>query len=331
MANRDDDEIYELRNSNGTGIWILSYGARLMKWLYRGVNVVCGFDTAEEYRQSKEPFFGATVGRYANRIAGGRFMLNGKQYQLPINNPPNHLHGGVGGFHNRNWHVLTSDQQHVRLQYKAADGEEGYPGAATVTIEYKLTQNDELQIRYEATCDEDTIINLTHHSYFNLNGHGTGDVLNHSLQLQAHSFTPLNADLIPTGEIKDVEGSPFDFRNPKKMGAGLSVANEQLTIAGGYDHNFVLQAEPKAPVARAVGDLSGICLEVFTDQPGLQFYTGNFLKGENRLNSGYYDNRRTAFCLETQHFPDSPNHPHFPSTILRKNQVFATTSTYKLS
>ena len=330
-TNRLEISALSLRNKNGTTVRITPYGARVMEWRFRNINLVAGYNQPEEYLSATEPYYGATIGRFANRIAHGRFVLNGEQHQLIINNPPNHLHGGPGGFHAVMWKVLSEDEHSITLQYHSPDGEEGYPGNLLVNLQYTLTDDDALHIRYEATSDAATVVNLTHHSYFNLNGEGSGDILQHEVQIAADYFTPITKTLIPTGEIRSVEGTPFDFRLSRTVGERIGLPDEQLQFGRGYDHNFVLSKNDDGFAARVRGDRTGVVLEVFTDQPGMQFYTGNFMTGTNTMASGKKDEYRTAFCLETQHFPDSPNQPAFPSTVLLPGETFRSFTTYKLS
>lgn len=330
-TNRLEISALSLRNKNGTTVRITPYGARVMEWRFRNINLVAGFNQPEEYLSATEPYYGATIGRFANRIAHGRFVLNGEQHQLIINNPPNHLHGGSGGFHAVMWKVLSEDEHSITLQYHSPDGEEGYPGNLLVNLQYTLTDDDALHIRYEATTDAATVVNLTHHSYFNLNGEGSGDILQHEVQIAADHFTPISKTLIPTGEIRSVEGTPFDFCLSRTVGERIGLPDEQLQFGRGYDHNFVLNKNEDGLAARVRGDRTGVVLEVFTDQPGMQFYTGNFMTGTNTMASGKKDEYRTAFCLETQHFPDSPNQPAFPSTVLLPGETFRSFTTYKLS
>lgn len=326
--------LYFLKNGN-LFVAITNYGARIVSIIFndkesKETDIVTGFDSIDNYLNAKEPYHGAIVGRYANRIAGGRFLLNGRKYQLAVNNPPNHLHGGPGGFHNQVWDVEDVQATNLQLGYLSRDGEEGYPGNLKVQISYSLTGKNELIIRYRAETDETTIINLTSHPFFNLNGQGKTSVLNHRLQVNADNYTPVDANLIPTG-IAPVENTPFDFRMIKPIGKEINEVNEQLKYGSGYDHNFVLNGKGLRQAARAVGDQSGIVMDVMTDQPGMQLYTGNFMKGEHRIKYGLRDDFRTAFCLETQHYPDSPNHPGFPSTILEPGVLFQSTTIYKFS
>ena len=265
------------------------------------------------------PYFGATIGRYANRIAGGRFFLNGKAVSLTVNNPPNHLHGGFSGFDKAVWEAKagTKDEPSLQLDYESKDGEEGYPGKMNVTVIYTL-KDDALDILYQATTDQDTIVNLTNHSYFNLKGAGEGDILNHELQINADRFTPINEALVPTGELRPTDDTPFDFKKPMRIGVRISAKEEQLSFGRGYDHNFVLIG-PHALLkwaARVREPSTGRTLEIWTTEPGLQVYTGNFLRGDLVGKKGKTYGLRGGLCLETQHFPDSPNRNEFPSTVL---------------
>ena len=282
-------------------------------------DIVLGFETLEEYVHNPR-YFGALIGRHANRIARGRFSLNGIEYQLPCNNGANHLHGGFRGFDKRVWTVREDDNA-LHLTYFSKDGEEGYPGNVTAFVDYTLLDN-ELRIDYRATTDRDTIVNLTNHSYFNLRGEGT--ILDHELTLHADHFTPVSEDLIPTGEIKRVAGTPMDFRNGKAIGS-------ELQAAGGYDHNFVLNDWDGSlrSAARLYEPATGRVLEILTTEPGIQFYSGNFLDGSFTGKNGFVLTRYTGLCLEPQHFPDAPNHPNFPSTVLRPGEEYKHTSIYR--
>lgn len=312
---------------------ITNYGARIVALIVPDKNqeptdVVVGFDSLKGYFQATETYHGAIVGRYANRIARGRFQLNGRTYQLSINNPPNHLHGGPNGFNNQVWKVEKATGNRIQLSYFSKDGEENYPGNLTVTLAYTLTDQDELVITYEATTDQPTVFNITAHPFFNLNGQGKGSIEDHLLQIHADHYTPVDETLIPTG-VFPVAQTAFDFREPKRIGEHIHDKDEQLKFGAGYDHNFVLNGEGLRSAGRAFGDKSGIAMEVITDQPGMQLYTGNFMKGENTIKYGLKDRYREAFCLETQHYPDSPNHPGFPSTVLHPGNVFRSTTIYK--
>ncbi len=314
-----------LQNRKNLRAAICNYGARLVELIYNDVNVIVGFPTLQDYYLPPKFYHGATIGRYANRIKNGEFKLNDTVYTLPVNNGPNHLHGGPKGFHNRVWEVESAEGHSATLRYLSTDGEEGYPGNVEVWVTYTLTDDDALEISYKATADAATPINLTNHAYFNLNGGGTA--LNHQLQINADRFTPVDETLIPAG-IEPVEGTAFDFRTLKLIGRDINNNEEQIRIGGGYDHNYVLNKEGENRLsfaAKAIGDRSGIVMETFTDQPGVQLFSGNF--PEEVLPSSY----RTSFCLETQHFPDSPNHPSFPNTILEAGQTFTSKTIYKFS
>lgn len=328
-----------LKNSNGVKMQVTTLGARVMNlWVpdQSGtlVDVVLGFDNPEEYLGSSEPFFGTAIGRYGNRIAKGKFELDGKTYSLPINNGQNTLHGGPGGFHNVNWTVVESDDSHIVFYYVSKDGEEGFPGNLSVKMTYFLTAENEFKITYEAETDQATPINLTHHSFFNLNGEGVGDVLDHELQLVASKYTPVDSTLIPFGTNDPVAGTPMDFTQAKPIGRDISQITEQLTFGGGFDHNWVLDKKKEGELelaAKVFAPQTGIGMDVWTTEPGIQFYSGNFLDGTIKGKGGKPYNFRAAFCLETQHFPDSPNQPAFPSTILRPGEKYNQTCVYKFS
>jgi aldose 1-epimerase len=323
--------LYTLTNAHGMELRAMSYGATIVSLRVpdrdgRSDDVVLGFDALDGYLQP-EPYLGAIVGRYGNRIAKGRFTLDGKTYQLATNNGPNHLHGGVKGFDKAVWEAEPFDrdgQSGVVFTHASPDGDEGYPGTLNARVTYTLTPANELIVDYSATTDKATPINLTQHSYFNLAGAGTGEILNHQLTLDADRFTPVDATLIPTGDLAPVEGTPFDFRRPTAIGARIGADHPQLKYGNGYDHNWVLNGEPGRlrHAARLVEPTSGRTLDVSTTEPGVQFYTGNFLDGTLTGRSGRVYKRRYGLCLETQHFPDSPNHPTFPSTILRAGEHF---------
>jgi aldose 1-epimerase len=325
-------QIYTLTNVHGIEARIMTYGAALvsLKTPDRGgklQNILLGFDSLGPY-VAGVPYFGATVGRYANRIAGGRFALDGKSYQLPQNNGPNSLHGGNRGFDKRVWtaHPMeTRAGASLRLTYVSADGEEGYPGELTAHVTYRLEDDDTLTIEYEARTTAATPINLANHAYFNLTGDPDRTILDHILQINADRFTPVNATLIPTGEIRAVADTPFDFRAPRSIGSRISIKDEQLRLGGGYDHNWVVDSNGTGALNLAavlIDPSSGRSLEIRTTQPGLQFYSGNFLDGKP-AGAGTVFKYRAGLCLETQHFPDSPNQPSFPSTILRPGQVYS--------
>lgn len=316
---------YTLSNSNGFEVSVTNYGGAVtsLKTPDRDGNfgdIVLGFETLDEYVQCPR-YFGALIGRHANRIARGRFSLDGVEYQLPCNNGPNHLHGGFKGFDKRVWDVRESDNA-LHLTYFSKDGEEGYPGNLTAFVDYTLLDN-ELRVDYRATTDRATIVNLTNHSYFNLRGAGT--ILDHELMLNADHFTPVSEDLIPTGEIKAVEDTPMDFRHPKAIGSELA------NVAGGYDHNFVLNDWDGTLrlAARLHEPVTGRTLEILTTEPGMQFYSGNFLDGSLIGRNGVAYELYTGLCLEPQHFPDAPNHSNFPSTVLRPGEEYKQTTIYR--
>lgn len=330
--------LYVLKNKGGVQAVFTNYGARWVSLLLpdkAGVvtDVVVGLTSVDAYKNAEEPYYGATVGRYANRIANGLFTLEGKEYRLAQNNPPNHLHGGIEGFQYKVWDVTEHNDSSITFTYLSPDGEEGYPGNLQVTAVYTLTDANEVSVDFEASTDKTTVLNLTNHAYFNLNGQGSGDVLQHTLMINADRYTPMDATSIPLGELANVEGTPFDFRTPTAIGARIDQDNEQLKNGGGYDHNFVLNKSGDAAslAAIATGDKSGIQMEVYTTEPGIQLYTGNFMAGKHILKGGFKDEKRNAFCLETQHFPDSPNQPQFPSTVLQPGQTFTSHSVFKFS
>jgi aldose 1-epimerase len=331
-------DLYTLTNAHGIEVRITNYGATVVSIQTPDRNgamadIVLGFDDFERYKTNTS-FLGVVVGRYGNRIAKGRFSLDGMEYTLATNNGPNHLHGGLKGFDKAVWtarSVETADGPSVELEYLSKDGEEGYPGNLSAKVVYTLTGDDELRIDYSATTDRKTVVNLTNHSYFNLAG--AGDILAHEVEINADRFTPVDATLIPTGVLQPVEGTPFDFRRPAPIGARIDQPDEQLGFGGGYDHNFVVNREGEglSLAARVTDPASGRMLEVRTTEPGVQFYTGNFLNGTIRGKGGQLYQRRAGFCLETQHFPDSPNHPTFPSTVLEPRQRYETTTVFAFS
>ncbi len=336
--------LYTLTNAQGMRADITDYGAIVVRLTApdrqgRLEDVVLGFNRVEDYVKAS-PFFGAVVGRYGNRIAGGRFTLDGKTYALATNNSPGglpcHLHGGQVGFDKVLWRgepQLRDNVAGLQLTYLSRDGEEGYPGNLEVTVCYRLTNDNALHVEYSAVTDRPTPVNLTQHSYFNLKGEGHGDINGHVLKLQARRMTPVNVGLIPTGEIRDVSGTPFDFTTPHAIGARLGAADEQLRFGGGYDHNWVLDrdAEPLSLAAEVFEPDSGRVLQVWTEEPGIQFYGGNFLDGSYAGKGGRPYVYRGGFCLETQHYPDSPNQPAFPSTILRPGGTYRTTTVFRFA
>jgi aldose 1-epimerase len=329
-------DLYVLTNSKGMKAKIITYGAILTELHVPDRNgkladVVLGFDDLQGYLAG-HPFFGATVGRVANRIAKGKFTLDGKEYSLAVNNGPNSLHGGLKGFDKAVWkaeQVKVADGVAVRFSHLSPDGDEGYPGKLSVTVTYTLTNENALKIDYQATTDKPTPVNLTNHSYFNLAGHQAGDILGQELTLQADEYTPADDTLIPTGEIKSVKGTPLDFTKPTTIGSRIA----QLKTTGGYDHNFVLRGGGKklAPAARVYEPKSGRVMEMETTEPGVQLYTSNGLDGKLKGKSGVAYPKHAAFCLEAQHFPDSVNHPNFSSVILRPGKTYSQTTVYKFS
>ncbi|HUS00254.1 MAG TPA: aldose epimerase family protein [Chitinophagaceae bacterium] len=331
-------DLYVLKNHNGITAAITNYGGRLVSLLVpdksgKLTDVVVGFKTVQDFVSSAEPYFGATIGRVGNRIAKGKFTLDGKQYTLFTNNGPNTLHGGKKGFQAVVWDAAQLNNSTLELRYVAKDMEEGYPGNLTVKVTYSLTADDGFKCEYEATTDKKTVVNLTNHAFFNLNGEGSGTINDHVLQINADKYTPVDSTLIPTGKIEPVAGTPFDFRKPTTIGARVDDQHEQIINGKGYDHNFVLNAANGGMnhAATVVGDRSGIQMDVYTQEPGLQFYGGNFMQGKNTFKTGAKDDFRTAFCLETQHFPDAPNQASFPSIVLEPGKTYHTISEFKFS
>jgi aldose 1-epimerase len=331
--------IYTLTNANGMTVKIINYGAIVTEMTAPDRNgkfedVVLGFDKPDTYWSEsyvkKCPYFGAIVGRYGNRIAGGKFELDGVAYQLPVNNGPNSLHGGLKGFDKVVWDsepVETSEGQGVKLSYLSPDMEQGYPGNFLITVTYTLLNDNGLKIEYDGTIDKPCPVNVTHHGYFNLTGGAKTDILGHLMQILADRYTVVDSILIPTGELRPVEGTPMDFRQPHAIGERIA------QVEGGYDHNYVLSDSimPIRKVVRVEEPVSGRVMEVFTTEPGVQFYSGNFLDGSITGAGNVKYNQHWGFCLETQHFPDSPNQPEFPSTILEPGQHFRQTTIYKFS
>jgi len=330
-------EQYVLRNAGGVVAKVMTYGATLTDLLVpdrdgKPGSIVLGFDTFPPYL-GEVPYFGSTVGRYANRIARGVFELNGRQYTLATNNGPNHLHGGVRGFDKVVWRAEPHDDAQspsVTFTYRSPDGEEGYPGTLTVAVTYTLTAQNEIRLDYQATTDKATPINVTNHSYFNLAGEGTGTILEHELMIAADQFTPVDDTLIPTGAIAPVAGTPMDFTTPHRIGE--RIAEVPGAPPGGYDHNYVLRPHSGLALAARLSDVrSGRVMEVLTTEPGIQFYSGNFLDGKIHGRSGAAYVQHAALCLETQHFPDSVNHPNFPSVVLPPGQTFTSRTVYRFS
>lgn len=333
--------LYTLKNAAGMEVAITNFGGTIVSLKVpdragKIEDVVLGYDDFNGYLTPKSPYFGATVGRYANRIAKSKFSLDGQEYTVPANDGANSLHGGLKGFDKRVWSAKEfSDAkgEHLAMNYLSKDGEEGYPGNLTVQVEFTLTSRNQLKIEYSATTDHDTVLNLTNHSYFNLAGQGNGDILKTQLTLFASRFTPVDETLIPNGELRSVAGTPFDFRKPTPIGERIDASDEQLKLGHGYDHNWVLDESSGrlSLAARALDPASGRILEVLTTQPGIQFYTGNFLDGSIHGKGSKPIEHRTGFCLETQHFPDSPNHPKFPTAVLKPGQHFHSTTVFRFS
>jgi aldose 1-epimerase len=324
-------EVYTLRNARGMVVRAITYGAiiqaiRVPDRAGRLDDVTLGYDSLPGYL-TDSPYFGAVVGRYANRIARGRFALEGRTYRLATNNGPNHLHGGLKGFDKVVWKAESfqrGDIVGVKFQHTSPDGDEGYPGTVQTSVTYTLTPDNQLLVEYRATTDRATPVNLSQHSYFNLAGEGSGPILDHVLTIDAGRYTPVDSTLIPTGELAPVANTPFEFREPTPIGARIGQNHPQLQYGKGYDHNFVLERSGSGltHAVRVLEPRTGRTLDIFTTEPGLQFYSGNFLDGSIKGKSGHVYGHRTALVLETQHFPDSPNHPNFPSTILRPGQEY---------
>lgn len=330
---------FTLRNAAGMELRVTNYGATITAIRVpdrHGVfdDVVFGYHRVEDYINAvARPYIGSTIGRYGNRIAGGRFTLDGVTYQLAVNQPPHHLHGGRMGFDKVVWDAEVLPDG-VEMTYLAKDREEGYPGNMQVMVRFRLTEDNEVVISYHAVTDKPTIVNLTNHSYFNLAGEGHPTIEGHELMIRASAFTPVNDALIPTGEIRSVEGTPFDFRTSKRIGRDIDAEDEQIRFGRGYDHNWVFDPAPegeRVPMATLYEPDSGRVMDVYTSEPGVQFYAGAFLDGRLIGKSGRPYGLRSGLCLETQHFPDSPNHPHFPSTVLRPGEEFVSETMYVFS
>ncbi len=334
-------ELLWIHNASAIKAGFTNYGQRLVSLYVPDKNgdfkdVVLGLDSLEGFRKPSGLYFGAVIGRYGNRIAKGKFTLEDKEYQLAVNNNENHLHGGEKGFNDVVWEITGHKTNQVSFKRVSPDMEEGYPGNLTVTVNYTLTDANELLIKYKATTDATTHVNLTHHSFFNLKGEGEGDINDHILSINADRFTPVDDGSIPTGELREVARTPFDFRTPKAIGRDLEMENEQLKMGGGYDHNFVLNESPTNDdglvlAAKVLEPESGRVVEVYTNEPGVQFYGGNFLDGSTIGKSGKPYVKRGSFCLETQHFPDTPNQPGFPTTVLKPGETYTSICSYKFS
>jgi len=333
-------DLYTLTNRNGMEARIMNYGAIVTSLTAPDRNnkfddVVLGFNNLDSYLKG-HPYFGAIVGRYGNRIAKGRFTLDGVEYKLAVNNGENSLHGGIKGFDKVVWTATPTQTKSgavLTLTYLSKDGEEGYPGNLSAKVVYTLTNNNELRIDYTATTDKDTVTNLTHHSYFNLKGEGNGDILNHLLTLNANRFIPTDSGSIPLGDLRNVQGTPFSFLKSTAIGERINGTDQQLQFAGGYDHTWVINGQMGGlrQAATVYEPTTGRVMQVWTTEPGVQFYTGNFLDGTLTGKSGKVYQKRYGLCLETQHYPDSPNHPQFPTTTLRKGATYKSTTIYRFS
>lgn len=340
MPDHQEVALYTLTNSNGMKVKVITYGGIVVSIEVPDRNgkmddIVLGYGNINDYINNNSPYFGAIIGRYANRIAEGKFALESKAYILAVNNGVNHLHGGMKGFDKVIWSAESfqnDTEVGLKLHYLSKDMEEGYPGNLSVKVIYKLNDKNELSIEYNAVTDKATPVNLTNHTYFNLAGEGNGTILNHELMINADFYTPVDDTLIPTGKIETVKGTPFDFTTPKPIGRDIGQQNQQLLFGGGYDHNFVLnKAEGMKLAATIYEPTTGRFMEVLTEEPGIQFYGGNLLDGRLIGKSGKPYIYRGGFCLETQHYPDSPNQPNFPITNLRPGEKYSTTTVYKFS
>ncbi|MBE4948967.1 aldose epimerase family protein [Chryseobacterium culicis] len=335
----DSIKKYTLTNKNGMKVEVINFGGIVTSLTAPDRNgkyedVVLGFTKPEGYFEGNPYYFGALIGRYGNRIANAKFSLEGKTYEIDKNDGPNSLHGGKEGFHTRFWNIeAVKDAKFptLKLSYTSTDGEEGYPGKLTTTVFYTLTDDNALEISYEAETDKPTVVNLTQHSYFNLSGNFTKTITDHELLINADHFLPVNETLIPTGEQKDVKGTPFDFTAAKSIGKDINAEDDQLKKGKGYDHNWILNGKGLRTIAQVYHPATGRLMEVLTDEPGVQFYSGNFLDGKFDTKTGGKNEFRTGFCLETQHFPDSPNQPSFPSTELKPGQKYHSKTIYKFS
>ncbi|WNJ19113.1 aldose epimerase family protein [Pontibacter sp. G13] len=328
-------DLYHLEGE-GIKVAISNHGGRIVSlWVKdkagEWTDIVLGFNELEPFRAS---YYGATIGRYGNRIAKGAFIVDGVEYQVPVNNGVNSLHGGPKGFHDVVWEVEESDSKHISMRYVSPDGDMGYPGELNALVTFTVTEGPGLQIDYEATTDAPTVVNLTNHAFYNLNGEGEGSINDHQLKINAAHFTPVDEGLIPTGELRPVKGTPFDFSELTVIGSRVEVENEQLAFGKGYDHNFALNigyTDTLHYACTVIGDQSGIQMDIWTQEPGLQFYGGNFMDGSLKGKAGNSYEFRNSFALETQHFPDSPNHPDFPNTELRPGETYQTSTLHTFS
>jgi aldose 1-epimerase len=331
-------ELFLLSNAKGVEMSVSNYGAKIVSLHVpdrhgRWTDVVLGKSCIADYLDGREPYLGAICGRTANRIAGGRFVLDGAEYPLAVNNGPNSLHGGIKGFHAVVWDLVQASERKLDLSYLSVDGEEGFPGNLKVALSYELTDDDALAITYRAETDRATIINLTNHSYFNLSGEGDPSIGDHLLQMDADLFLPTDAVAIPLGPQREVAGTPFDFRQPRAIGERIATPNEQLAFGNGYDHNYIIRREVPglAHAARVVAPKTGITMDVYTTEPGVQLYTGNYLDGGFEGKNGHRYPQRSAFCLETQHYPDAVHHKEYPSVTLRPSVRFESKPIYRFS
>ena len=330
-------KLYWIKNTD-IEVAFTNYGGRIVGlWVPdkdgKMTDVVVGMNSVSGFANATEPYFGATIGRVGNRIAKGKFTLNGKEYTIPTNNNGNTLHGGNKGFQYVVWDAEQPDDKTLILTYNSPDMEEGFPGNLEVKVTYSVTSDQSIKMEYEATTDKASPVNLTNHAFFNLNGEGSGEILDHKVQIFADQFTPVDAGLIPSGELRDVKETPFDFTEPHTIGERIETENNQLKNGDGYDHNFVLNKTEDGMnhAAMFTGDKSGIVMNVYTQEPGVQFYSGNFMQSKNTFKSGAKDDYRTAFAIETQHFPDAPNQENFPSIILEPGETYHTISEYQFS
>ncbi|MFC5285242.1 aldose epimerase family protein [Pedobacter alpinus] len=327
-------KLYTLKNNKGITVNICNYGARITHFIIpqkgNQIDIVLGFNSIDEYINNSEFYYGVTVGRFANRIKDAKFILNNKTYNLEVNNGINSLHSGTKAFHNSVWEVLYHSETEIKMQIISQDGDGGFPGELICDILFNLNDDGELAINYTATTDKDTVVNLTNHAYFNLNGEGSGTILDHDVKIEAQQFVPINDNCTPLGNFSTVEATPFDFREFTAISKKLDFDHPQVKIGNGFDHSFVLnQKEAFNLAATAKGDITGLTLEVYTNQPGMQFYTGNYLSTDVGKSGNIYS-ERTGFCFETQHHPDSPNQPNFPSTVLKAGDIFTSKTIYKV-
>ena len=336
-VNQKPVDLFTLKEGKNFHLAITNYGGRIVSLLVPDrsgelTDVVLGFESIDGYLNAQEKYYGATIGRYANRIAFGRFTLDGRDYRLSTNLGEHHLHGGPDGFHNVVWDAKQLDERNLLLQYISRDGKEGFPGRLNVKLLYGLMDGNALRMEFFAVTDKKTVVNFTNHAFFNLHGAGSGTVTDHQLMINADRFTPVDSEQIPTGELASVQNTPFDFRSPASISSRLDQEDTQLAVAGGFDHNYVLKKEQRDELthaATASSNKTGIVLEVMTTEPGIQFYGGQFLDGSDRGKNGAVYRKHSAFCLETQHFPDSPNHPNFPSTVLKPGELFHSITIYQ--